>query len=152
ILAEEGGRTGVAASDYLWDVDPLDGTTNVAHGMPLYSVSIALLHRREIIAGAVFAPALGVRHLGTRGHGATRNGAPIRVSSVDQLNDALIVTGFPYNRREILPWLMERVERALDHGQGLLRLGSAALDFSFVAAGHIDVFYEANLKPWDMAA
>jgi myo-inositol-1(or 4)-monophosphatase len=137
ILAEEGGRTGNAESEFLWVVDPLDGTTNFAHGLPLYSVSIALLHRGEIIAGGVFAPAMGEMYLAARGHGATRNGEPIRVSSVDQLGDAMIV---------------ERVERALAHAQGLLRLGSAALDFSLVAAGHIDVFYEANLKPWDMAA
>src|SRR5690606_11136180 len=102
ILAEEGGRTGNAESEFLWVVDPLDGTTNFAHGLPLYSVSIALLHRGEIIAGGVFAPAMGEMYLAARGHGATRNGEPIRVSSVDQLGDAMIVTGFPYNRREIL--------------------------------------------------
>lgn len=152
ILAEEGGRAGNADSEYLWVVDPLDGTTNFAHGMPLYSISIAVLHRGEPIAGGVFAPALGEMYLAARGQGATRNGSPIRVSGVDSVGDALIVTGFPYNRREILDWLVERVGRALANGQGLLRLGSAALDFSYLAAGHIDVFYEVNLKPWDMAA
>jgi len=152
ILAEEGGRLGCVESDFLWVVDPLDGTTNFAHGMPLYSVSIALLSKGEIIAGGVFAPALGEMNLAAKGCGATRNGEPLRVSQVATLEEALVVTGFPYNRREILPWLVERVERVLGRSQGLLRLGSAALDFAYVAGGHIDAFYEINLKPWDMAA
>lgn len=152
ILGEEGGTSGDPASPYRWIIDPLDGTTNFAHGMPLYSVSIAVERDGATIAGAVFAPVLGDLCMAVRGHGATRNGAPIRVSKTETLADALLVTGFPYNRAEIVDWLMGTLGNHLVRSQGLLRLGSAALDLSFVAAGHLDGFYELNLNPWDVAA
>ncbi len=152
ILAEESGACGETSSDYLWVIDPIDGTTNYAHGLPLFSVSIALQHNGQTIAGGISAPALGDHYRGALGHGATHNGKPMHVSKVDVLQDALLVTGFPYNRSAVLDWLTETLGRFLDRSQGMLRLGSAALDFAHVASGHIDGFYELNLHPWDMAA
>ncbi|MCB2155869.1 inositol monophosphatase [bacterium] len=152
LLAEEGGTSGAANSDYLWVVDPLDGTTNYAHGMPIFAVSIALQFEGGTIAGGVFAPALGDLYLAARGHGATRNGKPIHVSKVDQLDDALLVTGFPYDRRKHLDWLMGTMGSFLQQSQGMLRLGAAALDLAAVASGQLEGFYEKGLHPWDMAA
>lgn len=152
ILGEEGGTSGDGASPYRWIIDPLDGTTNFAHGMPLFSVSIAVEHEGALIAGAVYAPVLKDLCLAVRGHGATRNGAPIRVSKTETLADALLVTGFPYDRVKLIDWLMPTLGNHLVRSQGILRLGSAALDLSLVAAGHLDGFYELNLHPWDVAA
>lgn len=152
ILGEEGGITGDPASPFRWIIDPLDGTTNFAHGMPLFSVSIAVERDGVVIAGVVFAPVLSDLNLAVRGHGTTRNGAPIRVSTTERLADALLVTGFPYNRAEIVGWLTTTLGNHLVRSQGILRLGSAALDLSLVAAGHLDGFYELNLHPWDVAA
>ncbi|MBI5155433.1 inositol monophosphatase [Candidatus Poribacteria bacterium] len=152
ILAEEGGEVGGGDSDYLWVIDPLDGTTNYAHGIPLFAVSVALQHAGTTIAGGVLAPAIGDLYLGTLGHGATRNGEAIHVSQVVSLNDALLVTGFPYDRSKFVGWLMGTFGRFLTRSQGMLRLGAAALDMSFVASGCLDGFYEANLHPWDIAA
>lgn len=152
VLAEESGAGGGANSEYLWVIDPLDGTTNFAHGMANFAISIGLQHNGTTIAAGICAPALGETFLAARGHGATRNSAPIRVSSVEQLANALVVTGFPYNRGEILDWLLPTLGDFLRQSQGVLRLGAAALDLAYVAAGYIDAFYEANLHPWDMAA
>ncbi len=153
ILAEEGGSIGGASdSEYLWVIDPLDGTTNFAHGMPLFASSVAVQHRGETVAGGVIAPALGEMFLAGRGAGAFRNGERLGVSKVDVLNDALVVTGFPYDRHAMLDWLTGMVGEFLSRSQGLLRLGAAALDLAFVAAGNLDGFYERNLHPWDTAA
>ena len=152
LLAEESGESGAVDSDYLWVVDPLDGTTNYAHGMPIFAVSIALRRKGTTIAGGVFAPALDEMYLAVRGHGATRNGQTIHVSKVDRLEDALLVTGFPYDRRKHVDWLMGTMGSFLQQSQGMLRLGAAALDLASVAAGQLEGFYELNLHPWDMAA
>ncbi len=152
ILAEESGASGETSSDWLWVIDPIDGTTNYAHGLPLFSVSIAVQHRGRTVAGGVSASALGDHYRAALGHGATHNGRPMSVSKVGVLRDALVVTGFPYDRAAVLDWLTGTVGRFLERSQGLLRLGSAALDFAHVAAGHLDGFYELNLHPWDMAA
>lgn len=152
VLAEESGSGGVAASDFLWIIDPLDGTTNFAHGMPNFAVSIAVAHQGTVVAGGVFAPALGETYLAGRGLGATRNGEPIHVSRVARLDESLVVTGFPYDRATHVAWLMETMGRFLCAAQGMLRLGSAALDLAYVAAGNLEGFYESNLHAWDMAA
>lgn len=152
ILAEEGGATGPQDAAFTWVIDPLDGTTNFAHGMKNFSTSIAVLHDGHPVAGAVHAPALDELFLAARGEGATLNGRTIRVSPVQDLGDALLVTGFPYNRREMLDWLMPTMGSFVSKAQGLLRLGSAALDLSYVAAGFLEGFYEIGLHPWDMAA
>lgn len=152
ILAEEGGRRGNAESPFLWVVDPLDGTTNFVHGLRIFCVSIALMHEGKPIAGCVYAPALDECYCAARGNGATRNGERIHVSPNTELIDALVVTGFPANRKAILDPLVGMVRTALEDTRGVLRLGAAAIDFSWVAAGHLDAFYEYGIKPWDMAA
>lgn len=152
VLGEEGGRFGNSESPFLWIVDPLDGTTNYAHGLRLFAVSVGLTLVGEPIAGAVNAPALDELYLAARGHGATRNGERLRVSQTDSLGDALIVTGFPYNRRDYMDELSGMHRACLEDSRGVLRLGAASLDFANVAAGHLEAFYEFGLRPWDMAA
>lgn len=152
LLLEESGLHGAAESEYTWVIDPLDGTTNFAHGLRLFAVSIALVHRGQPILGAIHAPALDELYIASLGGEAFLNGQRLRVSSAAQLDDALLVTGFPYDRKRMLDPLMGMFRTALAHTQGVLRLGAAALDFAAVAAGHLDAFYEYNLKPWDVAA
>ncbi len=151
ILAEEGGlREG--GNGWKWILDPLDGTTNFAHRNPHFSVSIALAHNGETIGGVVYDPMKEEWFEAHAGEGATLNGAPIRVSGCERLNDALAVTGFSYDRRQRLPQLLDRVGRMLNCCQGLLRLGSAALDLAYIACGRLDVYLEDGLHPWDLAA
>lgn len=152
VLGEEGGRYGAEQSDYLWIVDPLDGTTNYAHGLRLFAVSIGVSFQGQIIAGIVYAPALDELYTATRGGGAFRNLQQIRVSERDKLEDALLVTGFPYDRAAHVKPLMTMLGECIKSSRGILRLGAASLDFAMVAAGHLDGFYEYGLRPWDMAA
>ncbi|MCC6546752.1 inositol monophosphatase [Candidatus Sumerlaeota bacterium] len=152
VLGEEGGRYGSDTADYLWIVDPLDGTTNYAHGLRLFAVSIGVTFQGRVIAGVVYAPALDELYTATRGGGAFRNLQQIRVSETGTLQDALLVTGFPYDRADHVKPLMTMLGECVKSSRGILRLGAAALDFAMVAAGHLDGFYEYGLKPWDMAA
>lgn len=152
ILGEEGGKRGDPASETLWIVDPLDGTTNFAHGMRIFAVSIGVEHRGDLIAGCVYAPALEEMYLAAKGAGASCNGAPISVSPETELANSLIVTGFPYAREAMIGPLKEMVGAVLTHARGLLRLGAASLDFAMVASGRLDGFYELTLNPWDCAA
>ena len=148
ILAEEGGAT-AGTSDERWIVDPLDGTTNFAHGYPIFCVSIAYERAGEILAACVYAPALGELFAAERGAGATRNGERISVSRIERLGDALTCTGFH-------PADFERNGRcfeAVSHrAQAVRRDGSAALDLAFTACGRFDAFWEFDLAPWDVAA
>ena len=147
ILGEEGGSSG--SGDERWIVDPLDGTTNYAHGYPLWCVSIAYERGGELLAGAVYAPVLGELYAAERGSGATCNGAPIRVSATPNVCEALVCTGF-------LPSVYERnaanFARLSGVAQAVRRDGAAALDLCFVAAGRFDAFWERDLKAWDIAA
>jgi myo-inositol-1(or 4)-monophosphatase len=148
ILGEETGVT-AGAADARWIVDPLDGTTNYAHGYPIYCVSIGLEYEGRLAAGVVYAPALDELYAATSGGGATCNGRPIRVSSIDAIADGLICTGFKpadYDRNGKHFEGMSRV------AQGVRRDGAAALDLAFVAAGRFDGFWEYDLAPWDIAA
>lgn len=133
-------------------IDPLDGTTNFAHGMPFFTVSIAVAHAGELVAGGVYAPVLDEMYLASKGEGATRNGESIHVSSTATLEDALIVTGFPHDREAIIGWLTDSLGNVLRESQGVLRLGSAALDLALIAGGHAEAFYEPRLNAWDVAA
>jgi myo-inositol-1(or 4)-monophosphatase len=153
ILGEESGEdfTGRTA-EYRWIVDPLDGTTNYAHGLPIFAVSIGVEHNGEIVAGGIFNPASGERFLGERGSGATLNGKPLRVSKVTALRDALLVTGFPYDRRLRLDHYMATFGRFLNRAQSVVRLGSASLDLCALAAGRLEGFWEEKLHAWDVAA
>lgn len=151
ILAEESGlRNGDTQS--CWIIDPLDGTTNFAHSLNIFSISIAFSHQKEIIVGIVFNPISGELFTAAKDRGAELNNTPISVSSNDQLENCLLVTGFPYNLHSIIDKLMARFQGSLTATQGIRRLGSAALDLCYIACGRFDGFWEENLKPWDTAA
>ena len=135
-----------------WIVDPLDGTTNFAHSLPGFSVSIAYEREGNIEAGVVFDPYHREEFSAATGAGAKLNGDKISVSKVDKLSNALGVTGFPYEAEGIIELVIEAVREMLSSSQGLRRLGSAALDSCYTAMGRFDLFYEFRLQPWDIAA
>ncbi|HEX8181250.1 MAG TPA: inositol monophosphatase family protein [Pyrinomonadaceae bacterium] len=153
ILAEEAGDAGRAesASDYKWIIDPLDGTTNYAHGYPCFCVSIGLEYKRELVLGVVYDPVLDELFAAERGGGATLNGRPIHVSAVADLNRALLCTGFPYDVRGRSDFA-RHFTNFIMHAQGVRRDGSAALDLAYVACGRFEGFWEEGLQPWDVAA
>jgi len=151
ILAEESGET-KGDNRLQWIIDPLDGTTNFSHQLDFFAVSIAFALEGVPKVGIVFNPMSGELFEAAAGQGATLNGRTIRVSTRSQMKESLLVTGFPYNFKEILPSLMTRFGKCLSASQGVRRLGSAALDLCFVACGRFDGFWEENLNPWDTAA
>lgn len=151
LLAEESGLS-QGTADYRWIIDPLDGTTNFAHALGLFSVSIACAKDDDIICGVVFNPLTAELFSAVKGAGAELNGSPIQVSNTAEIADSLLATGFPYNVREVLDQVMTRLGRCLAASQGVRRLGSAALDLCYLACGRFDGFWEQNLKPWDTAA
>ena len=150
ILAEEGG--GAWSEDTRWIVDPLDGTTNFVHGYPSYAVSIALQVDGVLEAGCIFDAVGGVPYTATRGGGAYRDGEPIGVSETPVLDRALLVTGFPYDRRTQIDRYLPYVREFLIASQGLRRAGAAAMDFVAIASGRVDGYWEFGLNPWDIAA
>jgi myo-inositol-1(or 4)-monophosphatase len=150
ILGEEGTRT-EQGSDYRWYVDPLDGTTNFAHGFPVFCVSLGLEHKDERVAAAVFDPTRDEMFTAARGEGAFLNGRPIHVSSVSNLAECLVSTGFPSHKRHKNPNIFFYHQITLKT-HGVRRAGSAALDLACVAAGRFDGFWEFNLNAWDVAA
>ncbi|MBI4975793.1 inositol monophosphatase [Candidatus Peregrinibacteria bacterium] len=151
-----------ANKKYIWLIDPLDGTTNFAHGLPLYAVSIGLFGTKsikksknfeylsgELILGVVFAPELNELFYAQKGHGAFLNGKKIKVSNVKSVKNSLFVTGFPTTHKEInIPYF----EKITFESQALRRLGAAALDLCYIACGRFDGYWEFGLKPWDIAA
>lgn len=150
IVAEEsGGHSG--SSDYRWYVDPLDGTTNFAHGFPMFNVTLALEHAGELVAGVIFDPVRNEMFAAEAGSGAQLNKRPIHVSPVAKVDKALLATGFPSRKRHLHVNVHFYYELAmLTHG--VRRAGSAALDLAYVASGRLDGFWEFGLHPWDMAA
>jgi myo-inositol-1(or 4)-monophosphatase len=150
IIAEEGGRAEME-SDLRWYVDPLDGTTNFAHGYPLWNVTLALALHDEVIAGVVYDPLNRELFAAERGAGARLNGAPIRVSKTLRLNDALVATGFPSRKRHQNVNIHFYYQLAM-MTHGVRRGGSAALDLAYTACGRLEAFWEFGLNPWDMAA
>ncbi len=150
IVAEEGGRRR-GRSGRVWYVDPLDGTTNFAHGLPLFAVSIGLCVDDRPVVGVVEAPALRWRYLARLGGEAKGNRRVLRVSPARRVGEALLVTGFPYVRNPATSNLPEFAAMTAV-SQGVRRLGAAALDLCFVAAGWLDGYWERQLKPWDLAA
>lgn len=151
IVAEESASQDTGAR-YRWYVDPLDGTTNFAHRLPHFAVSIGLACDGEIIIGVVDDPMRNEVFAAARGGGATLNGAPIRVSKTASLDRALLGTGFPYDRRQHAEIYLRAFERFLTRGQDIRRAGSASLDLCYVACGRLDGFWEWGLRPWDTAA
>lgn len=150
ILGEESGSSG-SSSDYRWYVDPLDGTTNFAHGFPVFSVSLALEHQGERIAGVVYDPTRQECFSAERGRGAYLNGAPIHVSKTSRVGESLMSTGFPSQKRHKNPNIFFYQHLTMK-SHGVRRPGSAALDLCYVASGRFDGFWEFNLNPWDTAA
>ncbi len=151
ILGEEGGAR-AGQSEYRWLVDPLDGTTNYAHGLPIFSVSLALERAGRVELGVAYDPTREECFVAERGAGATLNGEPLRVSTTAALDTSLLVTGFPYDiRTNPANNLAEYAALSL-RSQAVRRLGSAVLDLCYVAAGRFDGFWELTLGPWDMAA
>ncbi|HEY5931359.1 MAG TPA: inositol monophosphatase family protein [Nitrospira sp.] len=151
-LAEERGRVEAAPSPYLWIIDPLDGTTNFAHGYPAYCVSIGLEHNGRCILGVIFDPSRDELFTAIDHGGARLNGRPIHVSNTMTLDSSLLVTGFAYDIRETPRNNLDHFAKFALKAQGLRRTGSAALDLCYVAAGRFDGFWEVRLNPWDMAA
>ena len=153
ILAEEGGgRRAMPDGRVLWIVDPLDGTTNFAHGLPIWSVSIAAYRDGVGLAGVVHDPSRDECFSAARGEGASLNGRPIRVSTETELGRALLVTGFPYDIRTSPANNLDHFSRFMVRSRAVRRLGSAAIDLAYVAAGRFDAFWEMKLAPWDVAA
>ncbi|HXG53367.1 MAG TPA: inositol monophosphatase family protein [candidate division Zixibacteria bacterium] len=152
ILAEEESNVTGSGSGYRWIVDPLDGTTNFAHGYPHFCVSIALEHESELIVGLVYDPLRRECFRAAKGHGATLNGSTIRISSTPELDKSLLATGFPYDRREHPDFYLAYFKAFMVRSQGVRRDGSAALDLCYVACGRLDGFWEMKLQPWDTAA
>jgi myo-inositol-1(or 4)-monophosphatase len=151
ILAEEREQP-TRSSDYLWIIDPLDGTTNFTHAYPLVCVSIALLRRNDIVSGVVYDPLHDELFVAEQGKGATLNGKPLKVSSIRSLEECLLCTGFPYSIRERPADNFRVFEKFSLVSQGVRRDGSAALDLCYLAAGRLDGFWERELRPWDTAA
>jgi len=151
ILSEESGLN-KGKADHKWIVDPLDGTTNFAHQLGLFSISIAFSLSGDTVIGVVLSPVTGELFTAVKGKGAKLNGRPIKVSNSQPVSESLLVTGFPYDLIDCFNPLMTRFSRCLKASQGVRRLGSAAMDLCFVACGRFDGFWEQNLKPWDTAA
>ncbi len=150
IVGEEDAITG--EGDVVWYVDPIDGTTNFAHGHFFFAMSIALYRGSEGLVGVVHAPALGVTWKAARGAGAFRNGAPCRVSGRSSLDEALCATGFPYDRGSTHDDNQAELALFLQRARGIRRCGAAAIDLCLVADGTYDIYWEQGLNAWDMCA
>jgi len=151
VLAEEGFAM-EKASRFRWIIDPLDGTTNYAHGFPVFCVSIALTKDKEVVLGVVYDPTRDELFAAEKGRGARLNGHTIRVSSETNLSRSLLATGFPYDLRKSRINNFDHFHNFAIRAQAIRRAGSAALDLCYVAAGRFDGFWEMKLSPWDIAA
>ena len=153
ILAEESGSEhGARDSEYVWIIDPLDGTTNFIHGLPVYAVSIGLAFRGQVQQAVVYDPARNDMFFASKGRGAFLNDKRLRVSKRTRLAESLIGTGFPLRKGDNFQRYLKMFEAVMQHCAGLRRPGAAALDLCYVAAGWYDGFFETGLSPWDMAA
>jgi myo-inositol-1(or 4)-monophosphatase len=151
ILTEEGTSQG-GDGRLRWIVDPLDGTTNYAHGYPCFCVSIAVERKSEIVLGVIYNPILDEMFAARKGHGATLNGEKLAISQTDRLTDSLLATGFPYDIRRSQVNNLDHFANFALRARAIRRAGSAALDLCYVAAGRFDGFWEMKLAPWDVAA
>lgn len=151
VLAEESGQQ-LGDNELAWIIDPLDGTVNFAHGIPIFCVSIAATFRGEIVCGVVYNPVSNELFTATLGGGAFLGSVPLHVSNTTSLMDAILVTGFPYNVVENPLRCIDQFTAVVRKGLPVRRLGSAALDLAYTAAGRFDAYWESILQPWDMAA
>jgi len=153
ILAEEGTASERNKdAEYVWVIDPLDGTTNFLHGMPQYCISIALRHHHQITQGVIYDPVRNDLFTASRGRGAFLNDRRIRVSRRTALAESLVGTGFPFRSGEYVDVYIAMMRTMIEKTAGLRRPGAAALDLAYVAAGWYDAFFELSLRPWDVAA
>ncbi len=140
------------SGEFNWIIDPLDGTTNFIHGLPVFSISIALAYKQEIISGVIYEVNQDECFYAWKDGGAFLNGEKIRVSQTDKLDNALLATGFPYYDYSLLDQYLALFKFFMQNSRGVRRLGSAAVDLAYVACGRFDAFYEYGLNPWDVAA
>ena len=152
ILTEESGLILGDTPEWEWVIDPLDGTTNYSAGLPWFNVSIGIKHNGEAVAGVVHAAQLGETFAAVKGGGATLNGKPIAPSGTPSLSKAVVSTGFPYDKATNPDNNLDNVARIMPLVRGLRRMGSAALDICYVAAGFLDAYWEMNLNEWDVCA
>lgn len=150
-LAEESGA-GPGSADYRWIIDPLDGTTNYIHEYPVFSISIALEYKGELVLGVIFDPTRDELFTAQKGKGAFLRGRPLRVSGGDDFGKSLISTGFPFRRKEMIGAYLEVFNRLFSRVSDMRRAGSAAIDLAYLACGRCDGFFEIGLGPWDIAA
>jgi myo-inositol-1(or 4)-monophosphatase len=151
ILGEEGASVD-GTNDYRWIIDPLDGTTNFTHGLPIFSISIGLLKHNEIVAGVVHDITRGDAYHTSKGNPSYCNNQEIHVSKARNLNESLLATGFPYYHFDKRDAYLEIIKTFLEKTHGIRRLGSAAIDLAYVACGRMEGFFEYNLNAWDVAA
>lgn len=151
IIAEE-SKNDVSSAEHMWIVDPLDGTTNFAHKLPIFSVSIAYLYQSEIVLGVVYDPIADEMFSAEKNKGAYLNGEKIQVSNTIELKNSLMITGFPYDRFHNPDNNLDNFSRMTLKVRGIRRLGSAALDLCYIAAGRADGYWEIRLEAWDIAA
>ena len=151
VLAEESGASGAPGGRLRFIVDPLDGTTNYAHGLPHFAVNVGVEDEVGLVAGATYDPVRDELFLGARGQGATLNGEPIAASSRGELGRSLLCTGFPYDIHENPELPLRLFSAYMTRARAIRRMGSAALDLAYVACGRFDGFWEMKLKPWDLA-
>jgi myo-inositol-1(or 4)-monophosphatase len=151
-LAEESGSNKKEEKEITWVIDPLDGTVNFAHNLPIFSISIAAIQNDEILCGVVYHPILKEMFTSIKGEGAFLNGSRISVSDNDDISSAFLVTGFPYNVHRNPGHCVDHFIQMIRRGIPVRRLGSAALDLAYVACGRFDGFWEIELKAWDVAA
>lgn len=161
-LGEEGAGIGAEAAtlaleqaretEYLWIVDPIDGTTNYVHGLPSYSVSIALAHRGEVIVGVIYDPSRDELFVAEKGKGAYVHGVRMKVSQEKTLQQSLVASGFPTDQHQMLPLNLVAIQAVAPRVRNIRTIGSAALTLAYVAAGRLSGFWELNLNAWDMAA
>lgn len=151
VLGEEGGDL-EKKSDYVWIVDPIDGTVNFAHAVPIFCVSIALEYKKEVILGIVYNPIMHEKFWAQRGEGAYLNDKQIHVSEIEDLKDSLLVTGFPYDANTNSDHCLDHFINFVKLGLPVRRLGSAAIDICYLACGRFEGFWEVNLNPWDVAS
>ncbi len=159
IMAEESAASISCPHGPVWIIDPLDGTTNYAHGFPFFCISICYYVGEgedgsgpEPAAGVVFCPVMNEMFAAVKGHGTWLNGKPLMTTKEKDLSRGLMATGFPYTIRDESKWVMDALHQVIVRAQGIRRAGAAALDLAWLAAGRVDGFWEAGLKPWDTAA
>ncbi len=152
ILSEESGASGSGEAEWRWVIDPLDGTTNFSQGLPVFCISIALQHREETVGGVVFAPYLGEMFDSVKGGGARLNGHPICCAGRKRMAEMVMATGMPYDKNENPDNNLKYITSLAPRLRGLRRLGAAALDLCYTAAGFFDAYWELNLNPWDVEA